>query len=60
VRFRNSRSERHCSDDALIYGDAVPKTPSRSGVWNSWSQVSTKKCSVYRMLRNLEGTPVDE
>jgi RoxA-like, cytochrome c-like len=60
ARFLDSRSERHCSDDALIYGDAVPKTPSRNGVWNSWGQVSTKKCSVYRMLRNVEGTPVDQ
>ncbi len=59
VAFEKSRWEQHCSDDDLIYGDALPKTPAPDEVWNSWAMAADKTCSIYRKLLESEDTPGD-
>lgn len=55
--FKDMATERHCSDDAEIYGDAAPKSPEPDEVWDTWELASPKTCSVYRKLLESEDTP---
>ena len=55
--FLNTATERHCSPDETIYGDALPPTPGPDDVWDTWEFAAPKTCSVYRKLLQSEDTP---
>jgi hypothetical protein len=55
--FKNSPSERHCSDDDELYGTYLPQAPARDEVWNTWKMSAKEQCSTYRKLLESEDTP---
>jgi hypothetical protein len=57
LEFAATEAERHCSDDGLIYGSAMPKTPGPDDVWDTWKMAADAKCSTYRKLLQSEDTP---
>jgi hypothetical protein len=58
-RFRDSASERHCSDDDKLYGSHLPPAPEPDDVWDTWKMAAAANCSTYRKLLESEDTPSD-
>ena len=55
--FRRDPWQRHCSDDALVYGDHMPAAPDPDGEWATWELASD--CSLYTLYLESAETALD-